>query len=95
MAKRVHKPARVNFVYAVLFVLTLLIVVAIVISVRTKNDQNQLTAWATARSNALHSFIQLCHQNGGDVDVSPEGSPQIVFTCNYPSGQVERYVLEN
>ena len=90
MAK--HKAAPVNFMYAALFVITLLIVVAIIISVRSKKDEDQLTAWATARSSALHSFIQICQQNGGSVDVSPQ-QPQLIFNCQYANGKDDKYVL--
>ena len=87
-----HKAAPVNFMYAALFTITLLIVVAIIISVRSKSDETQVTAWATARSSALHSFIQICQQNGGSIDVSPE-QPQLIFNCHYTNGKIDKYVL--
>jgi hypothetical protein len=101
MAKRVksnpvlrEKPSPTNFMYAALFVITLLVIVAIIISVRSRSDEDELTAWATKNSKDLHNFMQICKQNDGDIDTTPRNEPTITFSCTYLTGQVEYFFLQ-
>jgi len=77
--------------YAALFAVTILVISAIVLSVKSKDDQ--LTAWATVKSSELHTFMNSCKDGGGTVDVRPNAAPQIVFVCQYPDRSVE-YTLQ-
>lgn len=81
-------PAADNkFTYIIMLAVAALIIVAIVLSVRERDDG--ITAWATIKSSELHTFMKECKDNGGTVDVRPNDSPNIIFVCQYPDRSVE------
>jgi hypothetical protein len=82
-----------NIIYAVLFAIALFVIIAIIVSVRQNNDNDQITSWATKNSRGLSNFMQVCRQNSGDVDVMNQETPFITFVCTYPWGQQEQYQL--
>jgi hypothetical protein len=73
--------------YAVLFVVALLFIVAIFVAM--SNRQDSLTSWATIKSQELHVFMKQCRDTGGSVDVRPNQAPQIVFVCQYADHSIE------
>ena len=76
-----------RLIYAVLFAIAILIILAIIISTQTNNSD--ATAWATIRSTELHSFMSSCRSGGGTVDVRPNSAPAIIFSCVFPDREVE------
>jgi hypothetical protein len=102
MKKKANKPAvkaapttdnasSNKLMYIVLFAVAVLIIIAIVISMKT--DSSDATAWATVRSRELHGFMSNCRDNGGAVDVRQNAAPAIVFVCEYLDRSVE-YTLQ-
>jgi len=67
--------------YALLSLVVVLLLVSIAIQVSDRNDN--LTSWATIKSNELHTFFKDCRSGGGSVDVRPNSAPAIVFLCEF------------
>jgi hypothetical protein len=91
-AHREPPPLSQQLLVGVLVVVAILFVIAIWLSVKNRDDA--LTMWATAKSDDLHRFIQVCNQNNGDVDVQRADKPHIVFTCTYAQGRTDEFILQ-